>query len=387
MKYRVECLSPVLVGDGSSLSPIDYMVWKDQVNVLDQQRIFKLLAKGPRLDGYLNQVRKAEKLDFGSWGGFAQNFAGRRIPFEHASSTAHWERLRAEHCHIPTFARNHQGAYLPASALRGALRTALVAANLEEAGMEALQAVFAGERPWRAGDAVEQKAFRAQGSRSGLDVLKTLTLSDSASVASESFRVYLARTSTLIESKPPAKPSLGWKRIPGGSVEAKRVDEATATFVEMAPPGTAFEGSWGERSNYQREEVRKSLGWKSVFSTAALLEAANRYTGIVLEQHWRYAEATGLEHLAQGLAAVQARLDAVRESGSACVLAVGWGAGLIPKLAWPRVDDEGFRRILSANSPFSRAIRTGLPFPKTRKIVFQENRPAALPGWVLLEVA
>jgi len=53
LKYRVTCLTPTLVGDGYKLSPIDYMVWRDQVNVLDQTRIFKLLAKGPRLDGYL----------------------------------------------------------------------------------------------------------------------------------------------------------------------------------------------------------------------------------------------------------------------------------------------------------------------------------------------
>ena len=39
-------------GDGQRLAPIDYMVWKDQVNVLDQRRIFQLLAKGPRLDTY-----------------------------------------------------------------------------------------------------------------------------------------------------------------------------------------------------------------------------------------------------------------------------------------------------------------------------------------------
>ena len=58
------------------------MVWKDHVNVLDQWRIFRLLAKGPRLEGYLSQLKKAEKLDFASWGGFAQNYAGRRIPFE-----------------------------------------------------------------------------------------------------------------------------------------------------------------------------------------------------------------------------------------------------------------------------------------------------------------
>ena len=67
MQYRAECLTPVLVSDGATLSPIDYMVWKDQVNVLDQRKIFRLLAKGPRLDGYLNQVKRAQKLDFASW--------------------------------------------------------------------------------------------------------------------------------------------------------------------------------------------------------------------------------------------------------------------------------------------------------------------------------
>jgi len=43
MKYRVTVLTPTLVGDGTKLSPIDYMVWRDQVNVLDQTRIFRLL--------------------------------------------------------------------------------------------------------------------------------------------------------------------------------------------------------------------------------------------------------------------------------------------------------------------------------------------------------
>ena len=68
------------------------MVWKDQVNVLDQRRIFRLLSKGPRLDSYLSQLKRADKLDFASWGGFAQNFADRRIPFEHPSCAVHWER-------------------------------------------------------------------------------------------------------------------------------------------------------------------------------------------------------------------------------------------------------------------------------------------------------
>ena len=46
MRYRLTCLTPLLGGDGRKLAPIDYMVWKDHVNVLDQRRIFRLLAKG-----------------------------------------------------------------------------------------------------------------------------------------------------------------------------------------------------------------------------------------------------------------------------------------------------------------------------------------------------
>ena len=40
-RYRVTCLTPVLVGDGQKLSPIDYMVWKDQVNVLAERIVLR----------------------------------------------------------------------------------------------------------------------------------------------------------------------------------------------------------------------------------------------------------------------------------------------------------------------------------------------------------
>ena len=92
MNYRVTVLTPTLVGNGDKLSPIDYMVWRDQVNVLDQPRIFRLLSNGPRLEGYLAQLHKATKLDFASWGGFAQNYADRRIPFEDTAYAPYWER-------------------------------------------------------------------------------------------------------------------------------------------------------------------------------------------------------------------------------------------------------------------------------------------------------
>ena len=149
MKYRLTCLSPLLVGDGRKLSPIDYMVWKDQVSVLDQRRIFRLLAKGPRLDGYLAQLKRADKLDFASWGGFAQNYADRRIPFENPACSTYWNRAAGDSLQIPTFAAGASGPYLPGAAIKGALRTAMVAANWREGMLREVAGRFQGERPPR----------------------------------------------------------------------------------------------------------------------------------------------------------------------------------------------------------------------------------------------
>jgi CRISPR-associated protein Csm5 len=35
---------------------------------------------------------------------------------------------------------------------------------------------------------------------------------------------------------------------------------------------------------------------------------------------------------------------------------------------------------------YNQALASNLPFPKTRRIVFLNNQPATLPGWVELSV-
>ena len=193
MNYKVTTLTPLLVGDGRELAPIDYMVWKDQVNVLDQPRIFKLLSRGPRLDGYLAQLQKATKLDFASWGGFAQNFSERRIPFEHPTLTPLWEKAPSENLFIATFAGNHQGPYLPASALKGALRTGLIFIRWTTSTMDKIAAALEPSRPPR-------KPAEAAENTSGASQVRIVTIADSQPVAASSFKVFLARVATL-ESK------------------------------------------------------------------------------------------------------------------------------------------------------------------------------------------
>ena len=381
MRYRLTCLTPLLVGDGRKLSPIDYMVWKDHVNVLDQWRIFRLLAKGPRLEGYLTQLKTAEKLDFAAWGGFAQNFAGRRIPFENAACSQYWNRAMGESLHIPTFAAGPSGPYVPGAAIKGGLRTGMLFANWRDGMLQDVLGRVQGERvPRRPAEMVEEKALGP----AGANRMRLVSAGDSAPVAVAQFKVYLLRTSTLVPRG--AGLSLGWKQSPRGAVEGAKPEDSTPAFAEMAVPGTVFEGGWTEKAFFLQPEVRRSVHWPEKFDRARILDSANVYAAGLLALQRQYASWAGLGLLDQSLEALEQRLAEARGKGS-CLLCLGWGGGLTTKSAWLDTTNAEYRQILEKYTIYNRALASSLPFPKTRKIVFLNNRPATLPGWVELEVA
>ena len=380
MRYRLTCLTPLLVGDGRKLSPIDYMVWKDHVNVLDQWRIFRLLAKGPRLDGYLSQLKTAQKLDFASWGGFAQNFAGRRIPFENAACSVYWNRAAGESLHIPTFAAGASGPYLPATALKGALRTGMMFAHWRDGMLQGILERTKGERPPRRfAEEAEEQALGPAGSNR----MRFVGAGDSAPVGTGQFKVYLLRTSTLLPRG--AAFSLGWKLSPRGAVDGARVDDSTPSFAEMAVPGATFEGDWNEKTFFLQPEVRRSIRWPESMSRARVFEAANVYAAGLLTLQRQYASWAGMGLLDKNLDELEQRLAAAREKG-ACLLSLGWGGGLPTKSAWLDSTNADYRQILHQFAQYNNALAGNLPFPKTRRIVFLNNRPATLPGWVELTV-
>ncbi|MBZ5576666.1 MAG: hypothetical protein LAP40_08930 [Acidobacteriia bacterium] len=380
MRYRLTCLTPLLVGDGRKLSPIDYMVWKDHVNVLDQWRIFRLLARGPRLDGYLAQLKKADKLDFASWGGFAQNFAGRRIPFENAAYANYWNRAMGESLHIPTFACGASGPYLPAAALKGALRTGMLFANWRDGMLqEVLERVKGDRLPRRPAEIVEDHALGS----SGANRMRFISAGDSSTVPVSQFKVYLLRTSTL---QPRAgQYALAWKQSPRGAVDGSRPDDSTPAFAEMAVPGSTFEGDWSEKSFLLAPEVRRMVRWPESLNRAKIFESVNVYAAGLLALQRQYAAMAGLGLLDKNLAALEQRLAQAKENDS-CLLALGWGGGLLAKSSWLDTTNPEYRQILNQFTLYNRALASNLPFPKTRRIVFLNNQPATLPGWVELTV-
>jgi CRISPR-associated protein Csm5 len=357
------------------------MVWKDHVNVLDQWRIFRLLAKGPRLEGYLTQLKTAEKLDFASWGGFAQNFAGRRIPFENAAYSNYWNRAMGDSLHIPTFSAGAAGPYIPGTAIKGALRTGMVFAHWRDGMLQDVRARVEGvERiPRRPAEIVEEQALGPAGSNR----MRYVGTGDSKPIATSDFKVYLLRTSTL---QPRGTGfALGWKQSPRGSVDGARPEESTPVFAEMAVPGTSFEGDWNEKGFFLQPEVRRSVRWPESFNRAKIFESVNVYAAGLLALNRQYASWAGMGLLDKNLEELEQRLAQAREKGS-CLITMGWGGGLLTKSAWLDTTNADYRQILQQFSIYNRALSTNLPFPKTRRIVFLGNRPATLPGWAELSV-
>lgn len=372
MKYRLTALTPLLVGDGDKLAPIDYMVWKDQINVLDQQRIFRLLSRGPRLEGYLSQLRKADKLDFASWGGFAQNYAERRIPFEHPSSTPFWNGARVEDLFIPTFAAGAHGPYLPASALKGALRTAFAWSRFNETVLRELADRAGGERGLRRpGEAAESMALGG----SANNPMRAVLAGDSDPINPASFRVYLLRVAALLDRN--GRMELGWRQAPRGY--SSRVGDSTPIFAEMAPPRTSFSG---RIQIAPRRDVRKEhLGHERIF------EAANQHAAALLRLHRQYAEQADLSRLGANLDALLTAVEQATNRPGSCVLNMGWSGGFAGKTAFLDTTSENYRKILRLIPFYERAIRTGMPFPKTRRVVFEGGEPSTLAGWALFEIA
>jgi CRISPR-associated protein Csm5 len=378
MRYKVTTLTPLLVGDGRELSPIDYMVWKDQVNVLDQARIFKLLARGPRLEGYLTQLRKATKLDFASWGGFAQNFSQRRIPFEHTDAVATWNGAPQEALFIPTFAATYRGAYLPASALKGALRTGLVFSRWSSGTIDRAAASLEGDRvPRRLGETAE---ISADASR-----MRVLAVADSDPVPAATFKIFLSRTASL-DLRQADRPQLVWKVAGRGSVSSQRVADATPVFAEMAVPGTEFTGAWEERKFLKNPDFSRSLGWRSAPDLTAIAAAANQHAAAQLAIYADYAETTGLTAVQQTIAHLQTELATAQNDSLTCLLCLGWGGGFNSKTAFPDTGIDSYRKILRAVPALGRSIRENVVFPKTRRIIFAGGQPASIPGWVKLQL-
>jgi len=214
-----------------------------------------------------------------------------------------------------------------------------------------------GERPLRRpGEAAESMAIGSAAN----DPMRLLMAADSDPAPLSAFKVYMVRVATLQDRG--ARQELGWKPV--------------STFAEMALPGTVFKGHWRVRDSQRRDQP----------GPERILKAANDHAAELIKVQRNYAELTGLPRLRSNVDALAGKLDQIRNNGNACLLNLGWAGGFLGKTAFLDTGNDDYRRILKRMPLYDRAIRSGMPFPKTRRIAWENGQPSALPGWALLEV-
>jgi CRISPR-associated protein Csm5 len=64
---------------------------------------------------------------------------------------------------------------------------------------------------------------------------------------------------------------------------------------------------------------------------------------------------------------------------------MGAGGGFLSKSAFLDTGYETYRSVLRLLPAFGKALREGVPFPKTRRIVFVGGQPSTIPGWVRVQ--
>ena len=146
------------------------------------------------------------------------------------------------------------------------------------------------------------------------------------------------------------------------------------------------EGEWRENAFLKQPEISKALRKRAPLDVDAIFELVNGYTQQILRLQKQYAEWTGLGFLKATVEALETRLGEIRAAHYGCMLPLGWGAGFLSKVAFLNTKDDSYRQLLSQVGFYARAIQSGLPFPKTRKIIFLANQPASLAGFVHLTV-
>jgi len=374
--YTVTVLSPVHIGSGQKLSTYDLAVidgrlWRFDVDKVSE----RLVADRKLLDQYITRG---------------------------AQALAAWSKKEREACSrytlpwkdpLPKDVREHIADplgrfYLPGSSIKGAIRTAIVWAYHygipEEAKKRQVNLIGVPVRgrkhPARkqeAGAKIEQVIL---GSTPNKDILRALHVTDSAPLPLTDVRVLPVRVAVQDSNR------LTWFVRPGDHVP--RPADATVIWVEAIPRGVQtrlvitldhflLDGQtlMGVPA---ADDPPGQLGFDRKKRFLANWERrCNVMAQVIAREELTWAKAY---HFDPFIKFYQWLLSDMKKHPQAVYLTVGWGVGWRGKTAVEPLGKDAVRKTRKMYR-----LGRGDPFPKTRRVIFEQGRPYAPFGWIRLD--
>ncbi len=376
----LECLSPVHIGSGDHLGPLDFVRDGGRVLVMDQGKLLAHLGNIPALSETYVRFCESERPTLGDFVRMA-----RISPSDFAAYTL---RLTASVGRdILTFIKTpNGGVFIPGSSVKGAIRSALLHRVVSEEDairqaiiQEAIKEVGNLKRPvggrrsaklWKTSGTADRLAFGKDHNR---DVMRIFQFADSRPVPPSDLILAEVRVLSVRSN------ALAFKE--------GRTGQPMRLTIETLPTGLRLESrlTWnGYLGEAQGPAASLGFGDRIAFVSAWLAHCNAVARGALVREGAFYRQ-FGEPALGRWHEELLNRLGNLK--ANQCLLRLGWGAGFDAMAVTNLFPPEETRRIRQgANLGKIGSDGPVEPFPKSRKVVWRDEKTLEPLGWILVTV-
>lgn len=368
----IEVLSPVHIGSGVKLAKdIDFTYTNDTVTIVPQSELMNYLEQNPdEMQKFIDGGYKLEKLTIGSLGK-KYHINGERI-FD-----------------ISEFERNGFGKpYIPGSSIKGSLRTIIlkkVFDGLEENEKQNLLGLVNNPKKEWASEPIVKKIF---GDDSNHNLMRTLEIFDAE------FEVVTLEKVLILSLSNNEATSYKWKKMGRDASNQDNPKYATPIFVEALPIGSKGYSSISLSNflfNNPTAQSELKFSENSLSNINSLISTINNYSIEKLNSEKKFFENLNsskklielINHI-ELLIAQHSKLKA-----DEFIMRLSWGSGwkgMTGDFINDLDKDEKAKWIEFFRKKYQMGKKDFPIFPKTRRIVFEDEKPKYLTGWIKIKL-
>ena len=365
VKYQLKTITPVHIGTGETLSQIDGFYDNGRWHRVD---IDAVLAAVPESE--LNRLTIAMGQRNFQWGRYLptnQPSASYTLPCpEDPRETEIREAIK------DIFGR----PMIPGSSIKGAIRTALLWDLIGDDNKEVQndlkeQLQRRSNQNW-AGQPIERRVL---GKDPNHDLMRVVQVSDTAPIPIEALEMGVAWTVTLNRD--------------GELVQKREGNREYKTFIEQIRAEQTFDFSIKIDKSLFRPREKGELGYSDRQEQVVceeLAEVCNFVAKGLADEEAKFYDYYRLPELANFYESLSNQVENLR--GGGFVLPIGWGTGYLAKTVTGLLtgDDTDLMMKLRRHYRLGRSRSGGDyyddEFPKTRRVLYDRQRPKSPLGWV-----
>ena len=372
MRYEIEVISPVHIGSGGTISPIEYVV-EDNFYRVDMDRLFE--DERFDTDGFIEDA-KAGAFYLGRFApGVAKEHVRYALDISESARTNLQQLIGrlSRSSEVREHIKTKDEAYIPGSSVKGAIRTAILwwvlkndADRFDRAKKHLNSLVRSRGRvdKKRVDDEIEKLVFGADPTE---DILKALQVSDTSAVNVKELRIEEVRTLTTTPR------GHNWKGF--------------YTYVEALKPGTKLALETKIDEFLLEEDAASELHFENKKGLVREIpRICNEFADMFIEDEMRFFRQYNRPGELDDVLEFYEMLRERREEDS-FLLHLAWGSGwhgmTVGRLLQgdPDFDFFGLRKRFSLGKRRNQQFFVS-EFPKTRRIVFKDGKPKYPLGWL-----